>query len=130
MAKRSRKTKKRGRKAKRLSKSDMKFHKALCVLKSMNKSDRTQAIANANGNFIRKVSSAVRKLRYRPFSGKRRNKLRTYRKQLRQLANSKTSITSKRRVLSQKGGFLPALLPLLAPLAAPIIGPIVKKIVG
>ena len=107
---------------KRASNSDKKFRKALCVLKSMNASDRCKAIANANGNFIRKVSASMRKLRYRPISTKQRKRLRTYRKQLRKVANPKSSIASKRKVLSQKGGFLPALLPLLAPLLGPVIG--------
>ena len=120
---------KRGRKTcakKRMSKSDQKFHEALCVLKSMTSADRCQAIAQANGQFIRKVSTTLRKLRSRKVTAKQKKRLQAYRKQLRQVANPKTSLKSKRKVLSQKGGFLPALLPLLAP----VIGPLVGSILG
>ncbi len=106
---------------------DKKFHKALCVLKSMKHSDRCKALSCANNNFIRKFSNTIRKLKHRNISAKQRKRLIPYRKQLQKIANPKVSATHKRKLLSQKGaGFLGALLPL----AVSVVAPLVNKIFG
>ena len=107
--------------------SNKKFHKALCVLKSMKHSDRCKALSCANNSFIRKFGSTVRKLKNRKITPKQRKRLQPYRNQLRKIANPKVSAVHKRRILSQKGGgFLGALLPL----AVSVVAPLVNKIFG
>ena len=124
-----RKMKGRSRKGKaKMSNADKTFHKTLCRLKSMKDSDRCKALANADANFIRKLSTTVRKLRNRKVTEKQQQRLKPYTSQLRQLANPKFSITSKRRLLSQRGGG--GLAKILLPLAASIVGPVVEKIFG
>lgn len=119
---RRRKSKGRRRAQRRHSKycnNSKKFHKALCVLKSMKHSDRCKAIASSNDAFIRQFGTAVRKSRNTKASPQLRKRLRQYRGQLRKLANSKVSIKSKRKILSQKGGLLSAILP---PVLSSLIG--------
>ena len=106
---------------------DKKFHKALCVLKSMKHSDRCKALSCANNNFIRKFSTTLRKLKYRNISAKQRKRLNPYKKELRKIASPKVSAIRKRKILSQKGaGFLGALLPL----AVSVVAPLVNKLFG
>ena len=135
MAKRNKKRvvrRKRGRRKGKRSTAkrthgENKFHKALCVLKSMKHSDRCKALSCANSNFIRKFSTTLRKLKYRNISAKQRKRLKPYKKELRTIASPKVSAIRKRKILSQRGaGFLSALLPL----AASVVAPLVNKIFG
>lgn len=111
---------KRGRRS--ISTKNRKFSKALSVLKSMNKSDRCKAIASSNNAFIHKFCTAVRKLRTRKPTPQMIKRLSPYKLQLRKLSNPKLAITSKRKILTQRGG---GLFALLAPLLAPIIGSLI-----
>ena len=65
-----------------------------------------------------------------PLSSVQKQQLHPKRQHLRNLANKKVSIKKKKKILNQKGGFLPAfLLPALAPvIAKTIVGKIVDKI--
>ena len=118
---------KKGKHSTKRTNDDKKFHKALCVLKSMKHSDRCKALSCANNNFIQKFSSTVRKVKHRNISAKQRKRLNPYKKHLRKIASSKVSAVHKRKILSQKGaGFLGALLPL----AVSVVAPLVNKIFG
>ena len=57
-----------------------------------------------------------------------KQKLGRYKKQLRTLADKKTSVKKKKKVL-QSGGFLPLLLPLLGPLLGGIGGAVLNKVI-
>lgn len=54
-----------------------------------------------------------------------RNTLKTYKKDMRQLCCSKKSITSKRKLLIQRGGFLPTLI---TSVLAGIIGKLIENV--
>ena len=54
-------------------------------------------------------------------------RLRRYTSDLRTIANRKTAVTRRRRILQQKGGFLPALL---APLALTVFMPLLPHLVA
>ena len=51
--------------------------------------------------------------------------LRMYRTDLQSIVNRKTVVARKRRILQQKGGFLPALL---APLASSVLLPLLRQL--
>ena len=114
---------KRRRKTKR---HDSKFSTTLLRLKRLNASQRHQAMKIANNKFIRDFTTEVKKLRQvkglRPSLQK---KLKRHSKALRKLTNKKTSIKMKRKILSQRGGFLPLILA-----ALPAIGSIVGGILS
>ena len=65
-----------------------------------------------------------------PLSTAQKNKLRSKRQQLRQLANKHVSVKKKKVILNQKGGFLPllAIAPLLAKAIIPVVEEIIQKI--
>lgn len=118
-------SRKKRRVANKRTHSNKKFHKALCVLKSMKHSERCRSLASANNTFIRKFSNTVKKLRNRQISAKQKKRLKPYTHHLRRIANPKVSISSKRKILSQRGG---GLLSALLPLAVSVVGPLVNRI--
>lgn len=93
-----------------------KFDKAINQLRRMSPGKRRAAMSVANNSFIRQLSSRVRRLRHSKVSPKKVKRIRHYSHPLQQLANNKVSFASKRKILSQRGGFLPFLLPLLGPI--------------
>ena len=111
------------RKTKRNRKSS-KFSKAILSLRRMKPNERCIAIRNANDKFIRDIISHVKKLRTKKLPPKFQKTVKHYSKKLRFISSPKVSLKRKRKTLSQKGGFLPALLPILAPLAASVVGSI------
>ena len=62
-----------------------------------------------------------------PLSSAHLKKLKPKRQLLRKLADKKVPLPTKRKIINQKGGFLP-LLGLLGPLLAPIVGGIAKNV--
>lgn len=120
------------RKSKRqpsLKKCDTKFIHALKKLKQLKPLHRTQAMRMANNTFIRRMCSEIRKVRYKDISPKKAKPLKRYRKTLQKLSNNKTSLVTKRKLLSQRGGFLGALIPtLLGGIVAPAIGKLVGSL--
>ena len=84
----------------------------------------------ANNQFIRKFCTHIKKLRHAKLNKSQRKVLQANKATLRKLANGKVSLKSKRKMLSQRGGFLPALIPLIASVAAPAIQGIVGAITG
>ena len=102
-----------------------KFRKAIQALRCMKPNQRCSAIRSANDNFIQDIVKCVRKLRTKKLSPKDAKHVKSYATKLRFISSPKVSLKRKRKTLSQKGGFLPALLPILGPLAASVIGPVV-----
>ena len=75
----------------------------------------------ANNGFIRQMCTHVKKLRYKKLTGKQVKSLKRHAPKLRTLANSKVSLTKKRKLLSQRGGFLSVLAPILMSTIGPAI---------
>ena len=106
-----------GKRQKRGSKQlndDSKFAKTLSRLKKLNPSQRQHAMTIANNKFIQDFSNQVKKLRRRSkhLTSANRKQLQRHRANLRKLANNRTSIVMKRRILcDQRGGL--AVAPLL-----------------
>ena len=123
MAKRtSRKNTKRQRVSKRRTTSSSKFRRAVMRLRSLKRNQQSQAIGMANDSFIRQMCSQIKKLRYKKLKGRNTKALKRHSKTLRKLVNSKTSISSKRKILSQRGGIFPLLTPILMAAAGPALG--------
>ena len=104
--------------------SHSKFSNALRRLKSLKPSQQQQAMNMANASFIRQFCKELKKLRRVKLSAKKRRALQKYRKELRQLINAKTTLTKRRRILSQKGGGI--LKSLLS--ALPVVGTVLSII--
>ena len=105
------------------------FHRALHRLKKLKPAHQSQAIGMANNAFIRQMCAHVKKLRYnKKVTPKSAQRLKRHRTKLRQLVSARTSIDKKRKLLSQRGGFLPALLPLLISTVGPLVGRIAKAV--
>ena len=112
----------RGRSGKKPVRVNRKFHEAIKRLRGMKAKTRNKAIAGASNQFIKDFSNAVQKIRKRPdlVTVKHKKNLRRHRKKLRLLVNSRTPIHIKRRILTQKGGFV--ISSILVPLIAAAIG--------
>ena len=105
------------------------FRRALHRLRKLKPTHQSKAIGMANNAFIRQMCSHVKKLRYnKKVASKSAKRLKRHRTKLRQLVSARTSIDKKRKLLSQRGGFLPALLPLLLSAVGPIVGGITKAV--
>ena len=129
---RRRKSTKRHRRSSRRGKtSNSKFVQTLRKVKSLPNAHKYQAMRMANNNFVRKFCVHVKKLKHKKLRPSQRKVLAANRSKLRKLANSKVSLKSKRKMLTQRGGFLPALIPLIASVAAPalqgIVGALTKR---
>lgn len=121
---RKRKTSVRRRRHTKRKQKASKFSNALHRLKKLNASQQSQAIKMSNNAFIRQFCNQIRKLKHAKLSAKVRTKLRKHRKNIRKLLHKSTSMESRRKLLSQKGGgFLKNLLT-----SIPIVGDIVSAI--
>ena len=103
------------------------FRRALYRLKRLKPKHQCQAIGMANDAFIRQMCTHVKKLRYNK-KVKLAPRLKRHKGKLRQLVSARTSISKKRKILGQRGGFLPALLPLLVSTVGPLVGSIAKAV--
>ena len=103
-----------------------KFDQALIRLRKLKRDQQSKAMSFANKSFINQFCNKVKKLRHKKISPKDAKVLRRNSLKLKKLVSKKTSFSKKRKMLSQRGGFLPALLPLLAP----VIGTIASSIFG
>ena len=103
------------------------FSKAIFNLKTLKAKDRRNAMSMANNRFIRQFCTEVKKLRNKKLSPKTFKNLKRHSKQIRKLIHSKTNMKSKRKMLSQRGGFLPFLLAALAPAVGSLVGSIFKR---
>lgn len=90
-------------------------------------SQRIQAMKIANNKFINDLSRQVQQLRRVRVSPKMQKRLRRQAKNLRKFTNRKTSVLTKRRMLTQqRGGFLPLLMAAL-PLIGRAVGSLVRR---
>ena len=108
-------------KRRKKTQSATKFAKTIQQLKKLPQRNRLQAIQLANDSFIREFCNHVKRLKHSSLTPKQHRFIRAHKAKLRKLVNTRTSVQAKRRLLSQKGGFL-GLLPLVASVAAPLIG--------
>ena len=95
------------------------FQKAVTQLKRMKGNRRRLALAHANDKFIRHLSNTVGKIRHSPpvalmtKNPRLWRRIQFQRKALQSFANRKTSIKTKRKIVKQKSGIIPALIPLI-----------------
>ena len=95
------------RKTSRRSRSRRKkgsFIQSLLRLKKLKSQDRSQAISMANDRFIRQLCHHVKKLKSAKLSPKAKKSLQKHRKSLRSLISNRTSMSKRRKILSQRGG--------------------------
>ena len=110
------------------------FRCALMRLKKLKGPHQSQAIGMANDAFIRQMCQGVKKLRYsKNVNQQCARQLHRHRGKLRQLVSPRLSLVKKRKLLSQRGGFLPAIIPfllkaLVPPVAGGIAGAVARKI--
>ena len=76
-----------------------------------------------NDKFIRDLCQHTRKLRHAKLSTGTRKTLSRYRKQLRKFVHKKSTLKTKRKLLSQRGGFIGAILPALL---SAVVGKLVR----
>ena len=88
------------------------FANAIQRLSKLRPNQRVEAMKLANNKFIQQFCNNVKKLRRTPLSSTQHKRMRTQSKNIRKLISSKTSYNTKRKMLTQRGGFL---LPLLLP---------------
>ena len=94
------------------------FKNAMKHLQRMNPLKQRTAVVGASNKFIRDISGFLSKVRTKGDLVKpsHRKILRRHSKKLKKLVNPKTSIATKRLILSQKGGIAPALIPVIVAL--------------
>ena len=126
VARRRRRRGYRRRKNRKQQRGGKKFAITLNRLKKLSPTNRRKAMEIANSRFIRHLSSQVKKMRTAKLSPKLKGRMRRYAKELRKVANPKTSIKNKRKVLTQRGGFIPLLLAALPALGS-IIGGVISR---
>ena len=102
-----------------------KFNRVMKRLKQMNSNQQRQAIMMANDAFIRQLSNQAKKLRHINLNAPLRKRVHRQKKKLQKLVLPKTSIRTKRKMLSQRGGFLPLLIS-----ALPVVGAMLGNIIS
>ena len=118
------------RPSRKVNRSNAKFRSALLQLKRLKPHHQCEAMKMANNGFIRQMCTHVKKLRRAKLNGKQINSLKRHRNKLRALTNARVSLARKRKLLSQRGGFLPLLIPLLGSIVGPAIKGIANVIAG
>ena len=104
----------RRRRKQTAKRKNSKFSKAISSLRKMRPNDRYDAIRHANDRFIRDLCSKIGKLKRKKLTEEERKFVKKHKSKLKVLCNRGNSIKKKRRMLSQKGGFIPFLAPLIA----------------
>lgn len=118
----------RRRHRRRASKGQDNFMKLIHRLRKLKAPQRQQAMKVANDKFIRDLCTRVKTLRKaKGIQPSLRKKLKRHVKTLRKLTNSKTALKTKRKMLSQRGGFLPLLLAALPALGS-ILGGVISRV--
>lgn len=99
------------------------------AIKKLRKDLRSAVIKKLNRSEIDAVMELVQKfLGTRvPIDPESRRKLRRHRKHMLTLADPRASMKSKKEVLSQRGGIIPAILPIVAAAMGPLVGSIMGK---
>ena len=89
-------------------KTSPQFRKALEALNRMNGRYKCRALNSASNQFIRDLSKTVNQVRYispNQITPLMRKRIYKHRKAMRVLADRKSSVKRKKRLLTQKGGF-------------------------
>ena len=125
-----RRTKKRTKKRakKRVYRKPVKESKLMVAfrkLRRMKPHHQREAIKMCNANFIRQLCTQVRKMRNKPLPPHIARRMKTQKKNLQKFIRVKTSTDTRRKMLSQRGGFLPLLLA-----ALPAVGGLVGNIIA
>ena len=128
MAKRKvRKTKRKVRKSKKARSKrsgkllvKQKFYAAIKKLHRLKANQQRSAISGASKEFIDDISKTLSRLKTVPqiVSAKHKKVLRRHRLKLRRLVHAKTPVSTKRRMLMQKGGFISILIPIISAVIA------------
>jgi len=95
-----------------------KFGRAICRLRRLSPNQQVKALSSSNDSFVRSLCSKVKKLRHAKLSPQLSQRLRRNAKTIRKLINAKTSMSKKRKILSQRGGIAPLLLAALPALGS------------
>lgn len=98
-----------------------KFHRTILRLKSLPSRHRLTAVSHANDSFIRQLCSQVNRLKHRQLTPKEHKVIKTHKLKFRKLTDKRTTVANKRRVLSQRGGFINLLLPLVTSLGGALL---------
>ena len=108
---------KRSKKSKRSGKLMVKkkFYEAIKKLHRLKGSQQKAAVSGASNEFINDISKTLRRLKCAPnlVSSKFKRRIGKQRSKFKRLSQANTTLKAKRRILTQKGGFLPLLIPLL-----------------
>ena len=102
MARRKVSRKKSARK-KRKNRATSKFNYALRRLKTLKAPQQRQALSMANNAFLRHFVNHIKKLKRVKLPLRASKAFRKHRKTVRKLVNSRTSMSKRRTILSQKG---------------------------
>ena len=94
-------------------------------LKRMKPHHQREAIKMCNAAFIRQLCSQVKKMRNKSLPSHIARRMKRQRKNLQKFIRVKTSNDTRRKMLSQRGGFLPLLIA-----ALPAVGAMVGNIIG
>ena len=90
--------------------SDKRMMFAIRKLKRVRPQHQREAMKLSNASFIRSLSTQVNKLRGKTLPAGLHKHVQKQRKQLQKFVRKNTSLTMKRKMLSQRGGLLPLLL--------------------
>ena len=100
---------------------------ALQKLRRMKPNVQREAMRRSNDAFIRSLCSCLKKLRHTRVSPKLRKRMQRHKKYLQKFLRKNTSISTKRKMLSQRGGL--GFLPLIFA-AAPAIGSLLGNLIS
>ena len=88
----------------RNKKQNTSFDNAVKKMMKLSTSQRMQAMKSVDNKFINEISKRLKKLRYARVSPKMQKQLKRHSKTLRKFTSRKTSMTTKRRMLTKGGG--------------------------
>ena len=91
-----------------------KFKSAIRQMRLLKPPQQLQAMKVANDKFIKHMCREVRKLKHKQLSKPLQVRMQKNAKKIRKLISPRTSMRVKRRLVTQRGGFLPLVLGALA----------------
>ena len=120
-------SKRRTKKSRKRNSKKSSFQVVLQKIKKLKPTQRVQAMKLANSKFINDMSRQVAMLKHVHVSPNIEKRLKRQSKNLNKFINRKTTVATKRRMLTQRGGFLPLLLAAL-PAIGSIVGGIINRL--
>ena len=103
------------------------MRRAIFRLRRLNRSQQIKALSASNNAFLRSLCANVKKLKKAELPAKVSRRLRRNAKTIRKLISGKTSMKSRRKMLSQRGGIAPLLLAALPALGS-ILGGVISRV--